>query len=61
MLLSLVWLEAHLPTVLVGVALVALLTAVILYLIRVKKHGKTTCGCGCAGCPMKDSCHTDKK
>ena len=55
------WLSANLATVLIGVVLAAILTAVAVYLIRTKKQGKSTCSCGCGGCPMKDSCHGGKK
>lgn len=26
-------------------------------LIKDKKSGKTSCGCGCEGCAMRDKCH----
>ena len=26
-----------------------------------KKNGKSSCGCGCSGCAMKDACHADRK
>ena len=61
MIFVLAFLKANLATVLVGLALVLLLSAVILYLIRAKKKGKSSCSCGCGGCPMKDSCHSGKK
>jgi len=55
--LLLAWLEANLATILVGLAVVAILTAVTLHLVRQKKQGKSSCSCGCSGCPMSGSCH----
>ncbi len=31
--------------------------AVIVHEIVKKKKGKSSCGCGCQGCAMKDHCH----
>ena len=46
-----------------GTALVALLLAlalllVVLKMVRDKKKGVSSCGCGCAGCPMSGKCHS---
>ena len=30
---------------------------VVFKLIRDKKRGKKSCGCGCGSCPMKNECH----
>lgn len=45
-------------TIVVGLAVAALLTAVTVKLVRDKRSGKSSCGGGCAGCPCSGSCHT---
>ena len=45
------------PTVLICAGLVAIVALVIAYLIKNKKAGKSSCGCGCSGCAMRDKCH----
>ena len=42
------------PTVLICAGLVAIVALVIAYLIKNKKAGKSSCGCGCSGCAMRD-------
>jgi hypothetical protein len=29
-------------------------------MVKNKKQGKSSCGCGCSSCGMKDSCHGKK-
>ena len=47
----------------IGVLLVlALVVALIINKMRKdKKAGKGSCGCGCSGCAMKDSCPSQNK
>ncbi|MDD6146885.1 MAG: FeoB-associated Cys-rich membrane protein [Oscillospiraceae bacterium] len=52
------FLSDNLGTIIVAVMLAAILAAVIWKLGRDKKHGKTSCGCGCEGCALKDQCHS---
>ena len=51
------WLAENLGTIVISVVLLAIVAAVVIYLIRQKKQGKHTCGCsgGCAGC--SGGCH----
>ena len=51
------WLAANLATILVSLALLGLVGAVVAYMVRNKKKGKSSCGCGCANCPMNGNCH----
>ena len=47
----LTWLENNMPSVIAGVLVIAVLTAVIYSMVRNKKQGKSSCGCsGCSGC-----------
>ena len=45
------------PTIIVGAIVAAIFIAVIVKMIKDKKAGKSSCSCGCAGCPMSGSCH----
>ncbi len=50
-----------LPTVLILLGLGAVVTLIIRSLIRQKKAGKSSCGCGCASCPMNGKCPPAKE
>ncbi len=54
------WIGANLGTILVCLVLLAIVTFIILYLVRQKKQGKSSCGCNCAHCAMHGSCHNGK-
>lgn len=56
----LTWLADNIATIIVCVVLAAILAAIVVKLVRNKKNGKTSCGCGCSACAMKDSCHGGK-
>lgn len=51
------WLSANLGTVIVGTILFVILAAIVIKMVKDKKKGKTSCGCGCANCAMRGSCH----
>ena len=51
------WLVNNLSTILVGLGVLALLVGVIVYMIRQKRRGETSCGCGCTNCAMRGTCH----
>lgn len=44
------WMIQNIATILISAALVFVVAAVIAGMIRGKKRGKSSCGCGCAGC-----------
>lgn len=44
-------------TIIVGVFVLALVTAVAVKLIKDKINHKSSCACGCAGCPNAGACH----
>ncbi len=46
----------HLPTVLILLALAAVVFLAVRSILRQKKKG-SSCGCGCASCPMSGRCH----
>lgn len=51
----------NIATIVVLLVVVAIVGLVVFKLVRDKKRGKTTCSCGCGGCPMRDSCHQNDK
>ncbi|MCI6096817.1 MAG: FeoB-associated Cys-rich membrane protein [Clostridiales bacterium] len=51
------WLAENLGTIAISAVLLAIVAAIVIYLIRQKKQGKSTCGAGCAHCANADCCH----
>ncbi len=50
------WLSANLANIVVIAILVVVVALVIRGMIRDKKAGKSSCGCGCASCGACGSC-----
>ncbi len=44
-------------TIFVSLILVAVVAVVVIKLLKDKKAGKTSCGCGCKNCPSSGMCH----
>ena len=53
----LTWLSANWSSLVVGLALAAIVAAIVVKMVRDKKNHKSTCGCSCAGCPSAGMCH----
>jgi len=51
----------NLGTILTSEAVIAILAAVIVNMVRKKKRGESSCGCGCSGCSMANVCHGAKE
>ena len=56
----LTWLTQNIATILICVVLIAVCALIVARMIKNKKQGKSSCGCGCADCAMKNSCHPKK-
>ena len=54
------WLTENIATIIICAVLIAVVSAIIVSMIKNKKKGKSSCGCGCADCPMSGSCHSKK-
>lgn len=54
------WISANLGTILICAALLAAVALILRSLLRQKKQGKSSCGCGCAHCAMHGACHRAK-
>ena len=50
------WLANNIGTIAVGAVVAAIVTVIIVFMVKDKKQGKTTCGCGCKDCPMAGKC-----
>lgn len=50
----------NMATIIVSVVLVIVVAAVIASMVHNKRKGKSSCGCGCAGCAMNGACHPAK-
>lgn len=51
------WLAENWATLVIVAAIAALVALIVLKMVRDKHAGKSSCGCGCATCPMSGSCH----
>ena len=51
------WIAQNLGTLLISAVLIAIVTSIIISLIRQKKGGKSSCGCNCAHCALHGQCH----
>ena len=56
----LAWLSENIGTIVICALLVLIAAAILISLIKNKKKGRTSCGCGCSNCPMSSSCHRKK-
>lgn len=55
------WLSMNLATIIVFLVVALVVGLVVFKMVRDKKKGKSSCSCGCGGCPLKDSCHSNSK
>lgn len=51
------WVMENMATVIISAVLIIVVGTVVVSMVRNKKKGKSSCGCGCAGCAMNGSCH----
>lgn len=52
-----IWLKSNLGTIIISTILVCIVVSIVMNLRNKKKKGISSCGCGCANCAMKGSCH----
>lgn len=50
----------NLATILVSLVIAAIVAVVIVKQVSDKRKGKSSCGCGCSGCPSASVCHETK-
>jgi hypothetical protein len=51
------FISENLATIIVGAVVFAIFAGVVIKLVRERKLKKTSCGCGCSGCPSAKDCH----
>lgn len=56
----LAWVSQNIANIIIGAVILAVIILIIVSMLRKKKQGKTSCGCGCNDCGMTEICH-DKK
>lgn len=55
------WLVSNLGTIIVVLIVAAVVAAVFLSMIKDKKSGKGSCGCGCENCALHGQCRKAKQ
>ena len=51
------FLHSYAITIVVGLVLALIVFLAIRHLVKNKREGKSSCGCGCQGCPRAGYCH----
>ena len=55
------WFAANLGTILISLVLLVIVSLIVVYLLRQKKAGKSSCGANFAHCAMHGQCHEHQK
>lgn len=56
----LTWIAANFSTIIVSAVLIAIVALVIFSMVKNKRTGGSSCGCGCSECRIRDQCHIKK-
>lgn len=51
------WLTENLSTIVISLILLAVVIFITVRLIKDKRSGKSSCGCGCDSCALRGECH----
>ena len=51
----------NLATIIIGLIVLLLAVLIIVKLVRDKRKGKSSCGCGCENCAMSKTCKSSKQ
>lgn len=46
--------------ILIILVLIAIVSSIVIKMVKDKKAGKTSCGCGCESCALKGACHKNQ-
>ena len=52
------WLLENIATMIICAVLIAVVAVIIISMVKNKKKGVSSCGCGCSNCAMSDACQT---
>jgi len=58
--MMLAWIMENMATIIICTVLIIMVAAAIVSMVRGKRKGRSSCGCGCAGCAMNGACHPEK-
>lgn len=50
------WFFHHISTIILCIVLIAVVAAIVAHLVKNKRRGKSSCGCGCQSCAMAEIC-----
>ena len=53
----LTWIAANAGTIVMSLVLLTVSTLIVRKMLRDRRAGKTSCGCGCEHCAMSGRCH----
>ena len=51
------WLTNNIGTVITFIILIAVIALIIFRIKKDKSAGKSSCGCNCRSCALRDKCH----
>ena len=51
------WIGENMGTIVVSIALIALVAGIVIRMRKDRKQGKSSCGCSCGSCPMSGASH----
>ena len=54
-------LAENISTIVLCVVLIAVVATIVIKLVKDRRAGKSSCGCGCKNCAMQGKCHGGKK
>lgn len=55
------FLAENISTIIVAIAVLAIIGFIVYKMIKDKKQGKSSCGCGCKDCANASMCHGNNK
>ena len=55
------WIVANVANIIAVLIVAALVILAVRSMIKDRKAGKSSCGCGCANCAMAGKCHSQNK
>lgn len=56
----LAWIAGDISTIIVSAVLIAIVALIIFIMVKNKRAGKASCGCGCSECDISDQCQIKK-
>ena len=55
------WIYLNIANILIIIAVLGIAALAVIRLVRGKKEGRSSCGCGCAICAMTDECCNEQE